>query len=124
MATQVPTTPYPRVSDELLEEAVAHWWNRALRAGLHRGLVTLACSLKEEPYLVRLAGDQVEALGPLPRASCVDEHDKELPAFTVSGFDWQPAVDTRLNDLNPYGAWYVAQETPSGTRYNIAYPGL
>ena len=117
MTTQVPTTAEPRVSDEMLIEAVAHWWNRALRAGLHPGLVTLACSLQEEPYLLRLVGDQVERLGPLPRAVCVDKHDKELPAFTVSGFTWQPATDTLLNDLNPYGAWYVAQETPSGTRY-------
>jgi hypothetical protein len=118
MTTQVPTTSLTnRVSDELLEEAVAHWWNRALRAGLHPNLITLACSLKEEPYLLRLVGDQVESLGPLPRAVCIGKNDKELPTFTVSGFDWQPATDALLDDLNPYGSWYVAQETPDGTRY-------
>ncbi len=107
MTTQVSTKP----------ATITPEWRQSFYAGLHVGLVTLASSMEEEPYLIRLVGDQIEALGPLPRADCVDEHDHELPTFTIDRRDWQPCTAELISDLNPYGAWYVPQETPTGTRY-------
>ncbi len=107
MATQVPTKP----------STMSPEWSRSFYAGLHTGLVMLASAMEEGPFLIRQVGDQVEALGPLPRAVCIGAKDKELPTFTVSGFSWEPATNELINDLNPYGAWYVPQETPTGTRY-------
>ncbi len=114
MATQVPTKPSTTCPE----------WSRSFYAGLHTGLVMLASSMEEEPYLIRQVGDQVEALGPLPRAACVDEHDHELPTFTIERRDWQPCTAELIDDLNPYGAWYVPQETPTGTRYTTHTQGF
>ncbi|HVC82139.1 MAG TPA: hypothetical protein VNL35_16740 [Chloroflexota bacterium] len=117
MTAEAQATAKPRVSNAILVEAVAHWWNCACRAGLHPGIAMLAQTLKEEPYLVRQVGDQIQVLGPIARSACIDEQDKERSSFTISGLTWEPCSGALLDDWNPYGAWFVPHETPMCTRY-------
>lgn len=97
--------------------AVNPLWSRSFYAALHPGLVMLASGLEDENYLIRLNGEQIEYAGPFPRQHCIDQDDKERPCFTLPPVTWLPATTELIDDLNPYGSWYVAQETPSGTRY-------
>ena len=107
MTTQAPIKP----------AAVNPMWSRSFYAGLHPGLVMLAADMEEEPYLIRLNGEQIEYAGPFPRPLCIDKDDKELPTFTIPAVTWLPATNELIDDLNPYGSWYVAQETLGGTQY-------
>lgn len=97
--------------------AVNPMWSRSFYAGLHPDLVMLASDLEEENYLVRLNGEQIEYAGPFPRPLCIDKGDKELPCFTIPSVTWLPATNELIDDLNPYGGWYIPQETPTGIQY-------
>lgn len=110
-------------TDALLLEATAAHWYSTFRAALHPDLVMLAAPYDEECYLIRLNGDQVEAIGPLPRAVCIDAHGREVPSFTIERQDWLPPTAELIHELSPYGAWYVAQQTPMCTRYTLHTQG-